>query len=398
MNIKNYVPARTVKIKSGFLILLLLISVLLLLLNSKLQTAKKVQLDAETIITQKMADCYKTRGANRCYETASQDLINLFPVEIILKILEKNEPRPEFYANCHELTHYLGRDEYKKTNSIKVSLPKGSHVCFEGYQHGVMEGYFIQKNLEAGSLTDEAIFTEIPKACGSRNEYEKIELFNQCLHGIGHAVMLLKESDVPQSLELCNALTTTSDKERCYSGVFMENSNSSTNKDHPSKYFKKEDPMYPCSILEEKYLRMCFRLQSTKFLEFTGHDWPKTISLCEKIPTNYQIECYINVGSLQIGFTQDLEKMKQNCDLIKSNENEKRCVEGVVSTLSVRFGGNTSKIINFCLNVDQDKKWNCYNQMGKSLSQWTKNKDELNNLCSEINEDIYVRWCQESVN
>lgn len=376
---------------------LALVFLLFILIYNSIQLKNiqpKIQSDATSLIKSEMLKCYKIQGKNKCYEKASQDFLNKFPLEEIMRVIEKNESLPEFYANCHELTHYLGRNEYKRLKSVIDALPKGSHACFEGYQHGVVEGYFTKKIIQAGSMKDSDISIEVPRVCGSRAEYQKNELFNQCLHGIGHAMMLLTESDLPRSLNLCNSLELRSDKELCYSGVFMENSSSSTNKDHPSKFFKKDDPMYPCTILEKKYLRMCYRLQGTKFLEFAGYDWSKTIGTCEKIPKDYLEECYISIGSLQVGYTQDFKKMQENCNLIKLPVYRKKCIEGVVSTLSVRFGGDASRIITFCSLVNPDYKKTCYTQMGRSLKQWTKNKSELERLCGTIIEKEYLGLCK----
>ena len=86
------------------------------------------------------------------------------------------------------------------------------------------------------NAADEASFqAEIPLVCGNEAEYEAPVVYFECTHGVGHGAMFVTEGDVPVSLKLCDALSGEAALHSCYSGVFMENSSSSTSQDHPSK-------------------------------------------------------------------------------------------------------------------------------------------------------------------
>ena len=86
---------------------------------------------------------------------------------------------------------------------------------------------------------------EIATVCGKETDYAAPLTYRECVHGLGHGAMYITDSDLNQALALCNALSNQKDQEACYSGVFMENSSSSTNIDHPSKFIdpKKNEEM-----------------------------------------------------------------------------------------------------------------------------------------------------------
>lgn len=350
--------------------------------------------DGTALVRSLMHDCYLNTGKDMCYEKAAKSLIQMLSVKDILEVIEKNENDKEMYASCHEFTHYLGREEYRQAGTLPLALYSCSHVCFSGCLHGAVEGYFIEKNIPLDGGNHELLAREIQAACGKREAYEQVELFEQCVHGIGHAMMFLTEQDLPHSLQFCDLLGIKTDAELCYSGVFMENSNSSTNKDHPSKYVKTGDPFYPCTILEEKYKKMCYELQSFKFFEFANMDWQKTFAMCDKIPKEYKVSCYRSLGSTQVGYTQDFTVMKSNCDLAPKGTFRDTCIRGVVGTLSTRFGASTNKMAYFCSLVDSENKKNCYSQMGASMKEWIRNTQELVSLCSKIEEPEYVKFCE----
>lgn len=350
--------------------------------------------DARNFILTAINDCYKKEGTNGCYKRLAQDIFARFPANLIFRIFEENESRPEMFTNCHEVMHYIGRDIYRKEGSVPNALGSCSHVCFEGCLHGVTEGFVLEKHLSIGTGNDEQIASEIPTICGKREAYEKTQLFDQCIHGIGHAAMLLTENDVPRALKLCDFLRVVMENELCYSGVFMENSNSSTNKDHPSKYVKANDPFYPCAILEEKYRKMCYELQSFKLIEFIKNDWQKTFTMCSKIDRKYQAVCYKSLGSTQVGFTQDDEVRRKNCDFAPPGYYRDVCVRGVVGALATRYGGDVAKIISFCNIADAINKKACYSQMGMSLMEWHRETGKVADLCSQIPDQSYQKFCK----
>lgn len=353
------------KKKETLLLILSLSAFILISLTSFLPLPEKPYTAAGVFIQKGMADCQD--GSTKCLGSLAKELVKNYSTHEILKTFEVNEQKQEFYANCHTALHFVGQEIYKQSYGLPMALNQCTHVCFEACLHGTVEGYLSEKNLDYTS--SQVLSQEIPLICGERENYQYEGLFNQCIHGIGHALMYLTQSDLPFSLESCDYLKNGPEREWCYSGAFMENSNSSTNKDHPSKFVKKDDPFFPCKILDKKYLKMCYELQSFKFYDFARKDWIKTIALCKEVPTDYRQNCYKSIGSMQVGFSQDNATIINNCNLFPSEE-KNTCINAVVATLATRFGGNEQVINNFCSELATKDKIFCYTQMGISLAAW----------------------------
>lgn len=354
------------------------------------QELKKGQNKDEYVISQ-MAICYRTGGADDCYKAVADALSSQFDLKEVLGIFAKNEAAPEIYSRCHEATHYLSRNEYSKMGSIAKVYSSCDSTCHGGCYHGTLEAYLEAQNLGLG----EALFSHFPAVCGERKDYTSALVYNECLHGMGHAAMFITDMEIPQSLSLCDTLGAGEPRERCYSGVFMENSSSSTNNDHPGKFTKADDPLYPCNALEEKYQRICWRYQSSYFAMITEHDWKKTADLCLQVPESYRDECFLTVGTNQVGFTQDQSQMRQNCMIMPTDHYKNICIQGVISSFSYRFVGDGDKMINFCKSVDSNFQESCFKQIGVSVLDWENAAKNTPALCEGTGNAQFSHWCRQ---
>lgn len=372
--------------------------------SSQKLTSQKDDALIESDMLSKIHVCFeKTAGKTSCYKEAADDILKHTSLQKALSFLEKNQIKPEIFQSCHEMAHFLGRTQYSQIKDVGKALSDCLPICFSGCYHGVLEQYLIDKNLSFDNQYDSRLAKEVPGLCGKREGYEQRELYNQCLHGLGHALMFLTDNELPKSLKLCDELKSAadnlnkmSDGEWCYSGAFMENSTSSTNKDHPSKYLSRVDPMYPCNILDEKYLDMCYALQSFYFADFVNYDWRKTFQLCQKVPYLYQATCFRSIGQNLVGFTQDLNLIKTNCGLTQEVETEKYCIQGVILALNSKYGGDYSRMVQFCSIIDTKYKKSCYTQLGLSVRDWLKSDHDLAKVCTSITEEEYRSDCIKS--
>jgi len=347
--------------------------------------------DENSFLREQLRVCYGNRGIDDCYKKAAQVLFERFGLKKSLNLLAENENYPEVYARCHEVTHFLSRSEYERLNSIAGVYAECNSTCHGGCYHGTLEAYLQQKNLDGEKLK-----TEFGKACGSIENYNSPLVFNECLHGLGHAAMYVTDTELLLSLALCDQIKAQDGKERCYSGAFMENSSSSTNRDHPGKYVKADDPMYPCNSLEEKYLKLCWRYQSSYFSIISNTDWKKVVSLCKQVPDKYQEECFRTIGTNQVGFTADIKKMKDDCKLVPE-EFQNVCISGVVSSFSYRFVGDSSKMINFCSIVDSSEKEACFKQIGLGVLDWSGNIELAKKECTKIPDPKGASLCMSVI-
>lgn len=349
--------------------------------------------EVEQAVTSKIEYCSKSKNSTICLREAAREFIQNYKVSDVLTAFDSNTNKPEFFSYCHTTLHFFGREIYHKNGDIQQSLNQCTSTCFQGCQHGVLEGYLADRNI---SYDDNlALRNEIVIICGKQETYTKRALYNECLHGLGHALMFVTDSDLPRSLKLCDALQNNEESSWCWSGAFMENSTSSTDRDHPSKYLKADDPLYPCNIMDRKYLNTCYKLQGFYFFTYlSSGDVQKTIALCEKVPLDYQDSCFDSIGQSLVGNTQDINEMNKACYTIKGEENINACITGVVGNLIERYSGDYIRAINFCNSLAPQHQSKCFSFLLNKTYQWGTTSDELRQLCSSIKEKQYASWCQ----
>lgn len=370
------------------LIILLLFGISLTIPNPR-SISSPNRVDGSYILS-RMKDC-KMNHANgsRCYQLAALSFLQHFSLPQILEVFEKEARNPLIYGSCHVTLHYLGQEEYKRKKDIATVFNECTATCLEGCYHGVIEGYFIQKKMSADS-SDTEITNQFGAICKEKKSYQKIELYNQCLHGIGHALMNVTDNDLPRSLHLCDTL---SDPTLCYTGVFMQNTNGQFDPEHPTQYLKANDLMYPCTILDEKYLSMCYALQVPVFDRATNHDWDKTATLCAHVPQKYQYECFMTMGGNSIGYTSDVRVLNADCMRLPTNRFRDACIQGVASNFVIRDGGNISLSTQLCEVVTGFYKRNCYSQIGTNITKWNNTPQKIATLCAQIKDKTDRNYC-----
>ncbi len=349
--------------------------------------------DVNSYVREQLKICYDTGGRDGCYRKVADVLYSQFGLAKMLDVFKKNEAYPEVYARCHEVTHYLSRAEYEKQHSIAGVYAQCDSTCHGGCYHGTLEAYL----KEAVSTTQNNLGSIFPTVCKKAQDYQKPIEFNECLHGMGHAAMFVTDMELIESLQLCDTLSDQEHRERCYTGVFMENSSSSTSFDHASKFIKKDDPFYPCNALAEKYQSLCWQYQSSYFSIISGQDWRKVADLCLQIPPQYHDRCFRTIGTNQVGFTPSLETMKEDCDLMPTSHFKDICVAGVVSSLAYRFVGDMQKMIDFCGLAGGENKESCFKQIGSGVLDWDKNKDVAKKECQKIPDPDGLAWCMSVI-
>ena len=337
---------------------------------------------ADTYVQQMMGICYQNGGKDDCYHKVADLFSQAFSLKDMLALFKKNENVKEVYARCHEVTHFLSRNELTKVKTIPAVYASCDSTCHGGCYHGALEQNLKDKQIAFGS---NQVPAEISRLCEEVKSSDKPIIYYECLHGLGHAAMFVTDMDIPASLQLCDQLQEEGQRIRCYSGAFMENSSSSTNIDHPGRFIKADDPLYPCTILETKYLSTCYRYQSSYFALLTKNDWQKTAALCLQVPKEYQRECFQTIGTNQVGFTQDTEVMKADCAKMPTKAFKATCLQGIVISLVYRFVGDSNRIVSFCSSISDGEDRNaCFTQMGFSLRDWSTSQKDIEKWCQNI--------------
>lgn len=331
---------------------------------------------------------------NRCYHKIAEDIIGNFSFKDILaglKVIQDGNP----LSSYHDFLHYLAREEFSKQGNIASVLRMCTPVYFNACYHGATSGY-IERSGFAGASRQELAQVML-SACDSLKEKGSSGFYSQCIHGMGHGLMLLTDMELPKSLELCDLLGKY--REICYGGVFMENFPGSATSDHPVKYIKEDDPLYPCSILQEKYLSNCYTFLTSHFRYLSGYDEEKTARMCEVVPEKYRGDCYITIGSGGAGQYINVKDTIKACNFVPSGESREFCIKGIVIFFADRFGGNNEKMFrmfDFCEIVEEASKQTCYSQIGTNLKSWVEDGNERAAACARITMTQERELCLEA--
>jgi hypothetical protein len=258
----------------------------------------------------KLSECQKTAVKDyQCYAKYYATLSYTQGTASAMKDMEAEYNTDEFVkSQCHQLTHVVGRTAYEKTNSLEKAYAEGDNFCWSGFYHGAIEQ--AAKRLGAEKIKQQA--NTICKAFADKQRYS-FNHFN-CVHGLGHGLMAVSDYNLPDALTLCDNLDDSWEESSCYGGVFMENVMVASRGDGTSAYFKADEPLYPCTYVENTYKEQCYLMQTSYVLQHNGYDFTKTFAECAKADTGYIDTCYRSLGRDASGSTvSEVARTVANC-------------------------------------------------------------------------------------
>ena len=189
-------------------------------------------------------------------------------------------------GDCHNRAHEAGRMAYELFGPAAFAL--ASHECQSGGFHGATEALFASRGT-ANLAEDVAVL-----CAGAANAFVR----HQCLHGIGHGIMAWSNYELHQSLELCDSVPATLDRQSCYSGVFMENvvGGLSGQMGHTTEYLRPDDPVYPCDVVADRYRADCYFYQTSHMVRVLDYDMAAVARLCADAPAGSVHHCFGSYG------------------------------------------------------------------------------------------------------
>lgn len=322
------------------------------ILNISAIVAVSILVFGSSFVVRSVPDCLGAKAADyACYQERYQDLVQDSGVRAAFVDLKDQYKKSEFVRiNCHQLTHVIGRAAAGIYGDISSTYSQGDSFCSAGYYHGVMET--IMAKLGPDRVVDEAntLCTEVSEQ--QQHSYNH----RNCVHGLGHGFMAVLNGDLFGSLKACDALTDGWEREHCYSGAFMENVIAKDNPNHPSKYLKADEPLYPCTAVDTRYKTQCYKRQSLYILGTQNSNFAKVFDVCGQAEEDFRPACYQgmgwDIGALSINgesFTHvdKSELPKQLCTLGKDYEARSNCVAGAAK-LFVQFYESDTQLEKMC--------------------------------------------------
>jgi hypothetical protein len=294
-------------------------------------------------------------GDYSCYQERYKTLVRGSGVQAAFAELKDEYDKNVFVRNnCHQLTHVIGRAAADVYGDIPTTYSKGDNFCWSGYYHGAMEAV-------VAKIGPDKILDQADTICADLAEGQQQHSFYHynCVHGLGHGFMGILDNDVFKSLETCDTMTDQWERESCYGGVFMENIMAKDNPSHPSKDLRPDEPLYPCTAVDDKYKEQCYMMQTSYALEIENYDFTKIFDLCGSVEEEFRTMCYQSLGRDASGNSvSDVDKTNATCMLGEDEEARSNCVIGAVKDF-ISFYHSDTQARELCESFEADLRDLC---------------------------------------
>jgi hypothetical protein len=290
---------------------------------------------------------------------------------------------PAIEANCHRIAHTIGSAALAKIGNVSEAFARGSASCWSGYYHGILERAF------TGVSSRDEMGARARELCADLKEGSSTFLLYQCVHGLGHGLMIRSGYDLPFALSICDRLATEWDQTSCTGGVFMENISSSYGV--RSKWLRENDPVYPCQVVEERHKLYCYLMVTSRINELNGFDWGETAETCASVERDWVATCFESYGRDASGSTrQNPREVARICRL--AGGHQASCVFGAARDMTSNYA-NGRRASELCGLAPRALRAQCFYGIGTILGNLETTVAGRRKACADIAPRPYLASC-----
>jgi hypothetical protein len=306
---------------------------------------------APRMVTTPIPECTGAQSLDfGCFAARYDAMTRQFGAQAALADLNKQRATSGYLdLACHQVTHVVGRASSALHGPS--AFRNGSELCASGYYHGVTEGVMM-------AIGPEHILAQAQGVCDEFRQHDGMSYVHyNCIHGMGHGFMAVFGTDVFRSLSGCDMLTEPWELQYCYSGVFMENLTAMGNPDRPSKDLRPDEPLYPCTAVQDRYKGECYIKQTAYALYVRNGDFGAVFRLCrDGSDQGFRAVCDQGIGGdaaiasskYVIGTSAQAATIRQLCLLGPDAEAQSNCVVGAVTTTVRDLAGDDAPARSLC--------------------------------------------------
>ena len=352
------------------------------------------------------SDCRHVSGDRAaCYSKLLSDRLVSHGVAGAVALLEALATAdPDVAEHAHEYAHGIGIEAYGRSTDIAATFAACGDGYSSGCRHGVIQAYFESRD-QVTQPEVEALCQPFKSSTASR------WVLFQCVHGMGHGLTMYHGHDLPRALTDCDLLSDGWDRESCYGGAFMENVINATTPNHPAtmlamhsmhhasgstfKAIDPADPLYPCSIMAERYLHACYQMQTSVILNLNHGDIGDAAKSCERAPGAMRAVCFQSLGRDATSYTnRDPQKTADLCN--KAGDADRpACYFGATKAL-VDWTATTDAAFAFCHIVgDGPGGPTCYQALGEEIATLLAGGPERERQCARAEEPAALAACRQ---
>lgn len=322
--------------------------------------------DAQRLEGCRDEDCRRQAFGNVAYRQGPKPALDLFE--------EKQRTDSAVEADCHRIAHTIGAASLEYLDGrVDQALAAGRATCWSGYYHGVVEHAF------QGTAMDE-LSAKARSICVGEEIRRTGHVAYQCVHGLGHGLMIHTGYDLHESLRVCDSLATGWDRRSCHAGVFMENVSSSYGVE--SRWLRDDDLIYPCNAVEAKHKLYCYLMVTSRILAANGYSWRRTVATCRQSERAWIATCFQSLGRDASGNTrQNAAEILEICRL--AGRQSRECIYGAARDIVSNDAG-PERAVPLCERAPGTSRAYCYEAIGTILGGLHADRDERRAACGAV--------------
>jgi mono/diheme cytochrome c family protein len=320
----------------------------------------------------KLASC---RGEFACLEQAFGNLAYERGPKTALATLELRMTTDDsVQADCHRIAHTIGAASLKHfEGNVGQAFAAGSAACASGYYHGLLEW-------RLATASEDRVGGIARTVCSSRPIRANAFRYYQCVHGLGHGLMLYTSYDLPRALDLCHGLVTSFDRISCSGGVFMENQQSSYGL--RSKWLRAKNLLYPCTMVAAVDKQYCYLMVTSQILPRVSYDWDRTAAWCRRSDPGFVDICFQSFGRDASGMARgDPDEIRVTCR--HAADGERECLYGAVRDILNTDAGDLDGR-KLCESVAPRHRSYCFYGIGTILAAVHSTEDARRRACARF--------------
>jgi hypothetical protein len=311
----------------------------------------------------------------RCYEQAFGNLAFAAGPKDALALFERTmQADSAVEAGCHRIAHTIGSAALARFHGdVAQAFVRGSSTCWSGYYHGILERAFVDVS------SDAELVAAARSVCDDADIRRTTFLAYQCVHGLGHGLMIHSGYNLPYSLRVCDRLASEWDQTSCTGGVFMENIASTYAV--RSKWLRDDDPVYPCDAVKERHKLYCYLMVTSRVNQENGYDWRRTAAVCRAVEREWVRTCFESFGRDASGFTrQSPRQAARLCALAGSFAAS--CFYGAARDMTSNYAsGDRASVL--CALAPGRARTRCFYGIGTILGNLAASAEGRRSLCRE---------------
>jgi hypothetical protein len=281
--------------------------------------------------------------------------------------------------NCHRIVHIIGAASLARFDgNVGRTFAEGDSVCASGYYHGVLERSLVNVSSRAAS-----VLGGVARGLCTDPEVKALaELDYQCLHGLGHGLMITTGYNLPVSLQVCDHLAGAWESSSCNGGAFMENIQTSYG--FRSTWLKDDDLVYPCNWVAKEDKLTCYQLVTSRIIGVLGLEWERIAEICASVERDWVSSCFESFGRDVAGQTRrDPEEILELCSVARPHGGEDECVEFAAFDL-VANDASGRQAASLCAGTAGGLREGCFEAVGLLMARATPTRAQGVQSCRSL--------------